>query len=413
MPFLSSARGAFGPQGKKSMRGPLAPVWVTSGTVANQNLNTSLSVQLSATDDSGVASTYTIASGSLPPGISLSSSGLLSGTLGGSAGTTNFTIRATDENGRFTDSSTLSIIGINPEVTTPGGRVWNSPGTYSFTVPAGVLQVSAVVIGAGGGGGFGTNNHGGGGGGLAYSTFSTTPGQTFTVVAGANGSRGDNTTAGTGGTSSISLGGTTYLQATGGQGASGSGTGCGGNGGSGSVSVGTGASYSGGFGAAGDQGDDGGGGGGAAGYGGNGGNAEAGTNPGQIQCYQSDSGRSGNGGTSGSGARGGYGDMAYGTDSFNSGGGGGTNLYGGAGQIGGGDQGGQPGWGGANSGGYAGGGGGGGFSGKACCQDGRGAPGGVRIIWGKVGGAYRTFPSTNVADSTSYSGTAESANTNG
>jgi hypothetical protein len=30
-----------------------------------------------------------------------------------------------------------------------------------------------------------------------------------------------------------------------------------------------------------------------------------------------------------------------------------------------------------------------------------------------VGGVYRTFPSTNVADSTSYSGTAESANANG
>jgi len=102
MPFKSSGRGAYGPQGQKVIKGPLAPVWVTSGALSNGNVGQAYSVQLSATDDSGDAPTYTIDSGSLPSGLSLSSSGLISGTIGGSAGTFTFTVNATDVNGRAT-----------------------------------------------------------------------------------------------------------------------------------------------------------------------------------------------------------------------------------------------------------------------------------------------------------------------
>lgn len=411
MPFRSSGRGAYGPQGQRVLRGPLAPVWVTSGTLAQATPGTAYSVQLSATDDSGVAPTYTLVSGSLPSGLSVSSSGLISGTPSNS-GTFTFTVRATDENGRFTDSSTLTIVSVVPETTTPGGRVWNSAGTYSFTVPAGVLRMAAVVIGGGGGGGRdGSYNHGGGGGGLARSEWAVTPGQVYTVVVGGGGSHGGSV-GGNGGQSSISLGGTTYLFANGG-GGGGNPQNCGGSGGCGGVNVGTGGSYCGGFGAAGDYGDDPGGGGGAAGYVSNGGNAEAGTTVGQVQCYVTDSGRSGNGGASGDGTRGGYGDQQYGTDQWPAGGGGGTGLYGGGGQVGGGDQGGQPGCCGANSGGNFGGGGGGVFTGKSAGTNGVGATGAVRIIWGKVGGNYRSFPNGNVADSPSYGGTSEPVNTNG
>lgn len=115
MPFKGSSRGAYGPQGQKAMRGPLAPVWVTSGTLPQATPGTAYSYQLSATDDSGVAPIYTLASGSLPTGLSISSSGLISGTPSNS-GTFNFTVRATDENTRFTDSSSLTLVSINPEL---------------------------------------------------------------------------------------------------------------------------------------------------------------------------------------------------------------------------------------------------------------------------------------------------------
>ena len=115
MPFRSSGRGAYGPQGQRVLKGPLAPVWVTgAGQVGTANLGAAVSVQLSATDDSGDAPTYTIASGSLPTGLSLSSSGLISGTLGGSAGTFTFTVNATDVNGRATTSGSFTFLSVQP-----------------------------------------------------------------------------------------------------------------------------------------------------------------------------------------------------------------------------------------------------------------------------------------------------------
>ena len=63
---------------------------------------------------------------------------------------------------------------------------------FTYTVPASVTQMSAVVI-AGGGGGGGNNGFsgpgakGGGGGGLAYGDFSVTPGDTLTLRIGAGG----------------------------------------------------------------------------------------------------------------------------------------------------------------------------------------------------------------------------------
>jgi hypothetical protein len=67
----------------------------------------------------------------LPTGLSLSSSGLISGTAGGSAGTFTFTVNATDVNSRATTSSSLSITTINPSTVV----------TTTFAVPAGVTPV--------------------------------------------------------------------------------------------------------------------------------------------------------------------------------------------------------------------------------------------------------------------------------
>ena len=73
------------------------PAWSTSATLTPGYETTNVSVSLSATSDSSI--TYTVNAGStLPSGLSLSSSGLLSGTLPAVASDTNysFVIQATD-----------------------------------------------------------------------------------------------------------------------------------------------------------------------------------------------------------------------------------------------------------------------------------------------------------------------------
>ena len=53
----------------------IGPVWVTAGTITAYVQNSAYSYQLSATDDSGVAPTYSLASGTLPSGYPGANSG--------------------------------------------------------------------------------------------------------------------------------------------------------------------------------------------------------------------------------------------------------------------------------------------------------------------------------------------------
>ena len=90
------------------------PSWVTGSTLPQGSVDSAISIQLSATSDSTI--TYALQAGSsLPTGLTLSSSGLLSGTITGlSAETTyNFTITATDV------------------------ELQDSPRTFSITITAG------------------------------------------------------------------------------------------------------------------------------------------------------------------------------------------------------------------------------------------------------------------------------------
>lgn len=118
-----------------------SPVWNTaSGALSSATLNGAYSVQLSASSGTaGGSLTYTLQSGSLPSGLSISSSGLISGTAT-SVETANFTVRVTDEINAFTDRS-FSISVVNQ------------------------VSVEYLVIAGGGGGG---NGHGGGGGAGGY-----------------------------------------------------------------------------------------------------------------------------------------------------------------------------------------------------------------------------------------------------
>lgn len=146
MPFRSSSRGSYGPQAQKLIKGPLAPTWTSSGTIGtNIPQGQSYSVQLSATDDSLDQPTYSLASGSLPTGTTLSSTGLISGTPS-AAGTFTFTVNATDANGRSTSSGSLSISVQSslkqPQIWYKNSRVGQSPitndGTFgsSYNSPA-------------------------------------------------------------------------------------------------------------------------------------------------------------------------------------------------------------------------------------------------------------------------------------
>jgi len=89
------------------------PVWSTGSTLPGGVVNSPISIQLSATDTTTV--TYSVASGStLPPGLTLSSSGLLSGTVTGISGLTvyTFAVNAVDtysQNTTQTFSITIQI----------------------------------------------------------------------------------------------------------------------------------------------------------------------------------------------------------------------------------------------------------------------------------------------------------------
>lgn len=104
-------------------------------------------------------------------------------------------------------------------------QTYNTQGTYTFTVPAGVTSITVSAWGAGGaGGGVVGNNDSprGGGGGEAGSfvrgTMTVSPGAVYTVVVGAGGS--GSTASGTAGSAS-SFGGSGVFNAIGGAGGAG------------------------------------------------------------------------------------------------------------------------------------------------------------------------------------------------
>ena len=87
----------------------LNPVWVTAAQLTPSLANEAYSNQLSVTDDNAV--TYSILSGSLHSGLSLSSSGLISGTTSAVNASSSFTVRATDSVGNFTDRAFTMFAG--------------------------------------------------------------------------------------------------------------------------------------------------------------------------------------------------------------------------------------------------------------------------------------------------------------
>jgi hypothetical protein len=152
-----------------------------SGSVAGYS-----NITIAAADpESGGDVTYTLESGSLPTGLSgtsTSSGYVVSGTptAPGSDTTSTFTIRAADVNSNTTDRE-FSIT-----INAPVSESFTSSGTFS--VPAGVTSVDVLVVAGGGGGATahsGSGSGGGGAGGLIFRPgFPVTPGGTVTVTVG-------------------------------------------------------------------------------------------------------------------------------------------------------------------------------------------------------------------------------------
>jgi hypothetical protein len=332
----------------------LAPQWITNSGLIRTIFDRSRGVSsftLSAVDSNNRGLTYSIISGSLPTGLSLSSTGIISGTPNVvlTDTTSTFTVRVS--NGiNFSDRG-FSIIVKQPIV-----ESFTSVGTTSWTCPSNVLRVAYLIV-AGGGGGSTCMAGGGGGGGLLYNaTYEVTPGTNYTVTVGGGGapsySRGVN--GGNGGNSVFGL-----LTAFGGGGGGGWDTGGGNSGGSGGGGAGSGGRN---------------GGSGTAGQGSNG----IGTNSG-CGSYGRGGGGGGAGGSSPNGWDGGPGsayDISGTMTHYAGGGGGGANGCGSSGGVGGGGYGTSGGaQGGYGTNGLGGGGGGGGHG-----PDGPGGGGGSGVV---------------------------------
>lgn len=95
-----------------------------------------------------------------------------------------------------------SVFILPPAAIISNSQTFSTPGTFNFTVPAGVTLVSISCYGGGGGGGGGAlhtilgpgtvwaSGSAGGNGGLAIYVLDTSPGQTLSVTVGVGGAGG-------------------------------------------------------------------------------------------------------------------------------------------------------------------------------------------------------------------------------
>jgi len=150
---------------------------------------------LAATDADGDTVTHTISAGSLPPGLSLSTAGALTGTVSGSSiQNYTFTVQAATSNQTVTRQFVIAITG-NPYISATGGTITTS-GDYkihTFTgdgcfvvsnagTPAGADTVDYLVVAGGGGAGVsGTSDPSGGGGAGGYRESSGAASGCYTV----------------------------------------------------------------------------------------------------------------------------------------------------------------------------------------------------------------------------------------
>lgn len=157
------------------------PVWITAST-PEATRQQPYSYQLEAQDDGQLS--YSIVSGALPPGLSMSSSGLISGTVSASAVSQSLTFRVTDDSNKFSDI-TLQIDVVSTSVI-------EITSSQSFLFPSDATpEAEVLAVGGGGGGGDGNAPGGGGGAGeLITGTITMSPGQSYYITIGTGGDGG-------------------------------------------------------------------------------------------------------------------------------------------------------------------------------------------------------------------------------
>ena len=188
---------------------------------------TSHNIDNDFSDDSNLSSelVYSLFSGSLPPGITISGN-LLSGTPT-SAGSYTFGITATDTNGAVGSAKNYSFTVIAAPFSASGGTVYTSggykyhkftsSGTLSVTGIAGAPNAEVLMIAGGGGGGRddyagGRGAGGGGAGGLIAPQTINNMTSSLTIVIGGGGTNsGGNGAAGTQGGNTTVTGLTTAI----------------------------------------------------------------------------------------------------------------------------------------------------------------------------------------------------------
>jgi hypothetical protein len=174
------------------------PVWTTpSGPLTLAAVGLQYSDTVLATDPEGATVSYSIASGSLPTGVSINAStGEIAGTPS-TEGTYNFVVAATDPSGNTTNQSFSIICSA-----TTGGTLSSLPGyivhTFtedgSFYSGTSIASLEYLIVGGGGaggdffsGGGYNAAGGGGGGGGVLSGTMSVAPGTSYPITIGAGG----------------------------------------------------------------------------------------------------------------------------------------------------------------------------------------------------------------------------------
>jgi hypothetical protein len=248
-----------------------APIWTTAADgVADPSRDSAYSFQLVAAGGSGGgALSYALQAGSLNTGLSISTSGSISGTTTDDVDTVaTFTIRVTDAAGLSADrefTTTVQALATGGTETTSGGYNYHTFGTSGGTLTFNSSVSAEYLVVAGGGGNRSTAGGGGGAGGYIAETATFSPGVYSVTVGsggsnynGANSSFNGNTAIGGGVGSANNESNATSGGSGGGNGGSGS-TGAGGTSGQGYAGGGSTSSY------------DVGGGGGASGVGGSGG----------------------------------------------------------------------------------------------------------------------------------------------
>ena len=182
----------------------------TLGQATGLNASDLTTSTIAATDDEGQTLTFTIASGSLPSGLSLATNGVISGSISAPSAdsTANFTIQVSDGNNVATRAFSITLTA-PAYMSASGGDSTSTSGDYKYHVftSNGTFTVSTVgsdstygnkidYLIVGGGGGGGGHVGGGGGAGGMQSTNSqavtvTAQGYSIVVGGGAGGSSGN------------------------------------------------------------------------------------------------------------------------------------------------------------------------------------------------------------------------------